>query len=295
MTKREFFHKHLGYYRELQEEHLDKLYRLIQEDYPRQVAEYAAVPETADTSDAPPPKDAEEDISTTSTQSGDEDDANDDNLPSDDEREDEREEKEAVEESTDRDDAGGAGDGVTSCKRFRWSDAMRDELFTIITVENAMSEIRNEKLKLENSPESYSEINARKALYKRVRVFAHARLPTSFLTRLGFIPPKFRASMGWPRNDAIDWTRWSWTARSYLDRRHALPNGTGARPTWSRSPCVTGGSCTLASCLREHSTWKPGSSWNTKDYVFMCQRGTRTAWRRARRAGERHIYAPRPA
>lgn len=53
-------------------------------------------------------------------------------------------------------------------KRFRWSDEMRDELFTIVTVENAMSEIRNEKLKLENSPDSYSEINARKALYKRV-------------------------------------------------------------------------------------------------------------------------------
>lgn len=50
---------------------------------------------------------------------------------------------------------------------------MRDELFTIVTVENAMSEIRNEKLKLENSPDTYSEINARKALYKRVRVSTH--------------------------------------------------------------------------------------------------------------------------
>lgn len=48
---------------------------------------------------------------------------------------------------------------------------MRDELFTIVTVENAMSEIRNEKLKLENSPETYSEINARKALYKRIADF----------------------------------------------------------------------------------------------------------------------------
>ena len=56
---------------------------------------------------------------------------------------------------------------------------MRDELFTIVTVENAMSEIRNEKLKLENSPETYSEINARKALYKRVRIcYAHTRSPT---------------------------------------------------------------------------------------------------------------------
>ena len=45
---------------------------------------------------------------------------------------------------------------------------MREELFTIITVENAMSEIRNEKLKLENVPDSYSEINARKAMYKRI-------------------------------------------------------------------------------------------------------------------------------
>lgn len=58
-------------------------------------------------------------------------------------------------------------------KRFRWNDEMRDELFTIVTVENAMSEIRNEKLKLENSPDTYSEINARKALYKRVRVSTH--------------------------------------------------------------------------------------------------------------------------
>lgn len=56
---------------------------------------------------------------------------------------------------------------------------MRDELFTIVTVENAMSEIRNEKLKLENSPETYSEINARKALYKRVRTcYAYARSPS---------------------------------------------------------------------------------------------------------------------
>lgn len=109
LTKREFFHKHMAYYKELQEEHMDKLYKLIEESFPTQVTEYEALcqargVEGRDNTDAGTEEDGE---------NGEE------NRPAD------------------------ADDLV---KRFRWSDEMRDELFTVVTVENAMSEIRNEKL-----------------------------------------------------------------------------------------------------------------------------------------------------
>lgn len=45
---------------------------------------------------------------------------------------------------------------------------MREEVFTLITIENAMSELQNEKYKLENSTEQHSEINARKDCYKKM-------------------------------------------------------------------------------------------------------------------------------
>lgn len=107
LTKREFFHKHMEYFRELQEEHIDRLSKLIDLEFPAQVAEYEAMCRERGV----------EGKDNTDSQGG-EDEAG-DNAPA------------------DNDDF---------VKRFRWSDEMRDELFTIVTVENAMSEIRNEKL-----------------------------------------------------------------------------------------------------------------------------------------------------
>ncbi|WFD18966.1 hypothetical protein MCAP1_001179 [Malassezia caprae] len=133
LTKREFFHKHMEYFRELQDEHLDRLGKMIDESFPTQLAEYEAMcrergVEGKDNEDGGMDEDGE----------------------------------------TAADDARLQPEADDMTKRFRWSDDMRDELFTIVTVENAMSEIRNEKLKLENSPETYSEINARKTVYKRI-------------------------------------------------------------------------------------------------------------------------------
>ncbi|PKI84500.1 hypothetical protein MVES_001655 [Malassezia vespertilionis] len=130
LTKREFFHKHMEYYRELQEEHMDILYKLVQTSFPEQKAEYEASNEEARAQgkEHAPPEDDTGDVS-----------------------------------------AEGHTDELA--KRFRWTEEMRDELFTIVTVENGMSEIRNEKLQLENSGETYSEINARKTLYKRIADF----------------------------------------------------------------------------------------------------------------------------
>lgn len=111
LTKREFFHKHMEYFRELQEEHLDRLGKMIDESFPTQLADYEAMC------------------------------------------------RERGVEGKDNEEGGMDEDGETAAddarlqiepddmtKRFRWSDEMRDELFTIVTVENAMSEIRNEKL-----------------------------------------------------------------------------------------------------------------------------------------------------
>lgn len=186
----------MEYYRELQNEHLDSLYKLIQESFPQQAADYAASETTSDgkATNATPngslpetsseDKKEEKDPSKTEKKGveGDApgalaDDEQDDDEDNDDEEKDEEKEDEQEVDLTEKEDGPGGGDGTfiflfTSdhTKRFRWSDDMREELFTIVTVENAMCEIRNEKLKLENSPETYSEINARKALYKRVCV-----------------------------------------------------------------------------------------------------------------------------
>ena len=132
LTKREFFHKHMEYFRDLQEEHIEKLSKLIDEQFPVQASEYEALcrehgVEGKDNNDH---------------QGVDEEKVGDTSVP--------------------------VAETDELVRRFRWTDEMREELFTIITVENAMSEIRNEKLKLENVPDSYSEINARKAMYKRI-------------------------------------------------------------------------------------------------------------------------------
>ena len=114
LTKREFFHKHMAYFKELQEEHIEKLSQLIEVHFPSQAAEYEALcrgrgVEGKDNTDhgADDDTEAAPDESRTSIIQPDADDL---------------------------------------VKRFRWSDDMRDTLFTIVTVENAMSEIRNEKL-----------------------------------------------------------------------------------------------------------------------------------------------------
>ena len=112
LTKREFFHKHMAYFKELQEEHFEKLGRLIQESFPAQVAEYEALC-------------LERGVEGKDNTDGGVDDEVNENGAGEDSR------------LLETDDL---------VKRFRWSDDMRDELFTIVTVENAMSEIRNEKL-----------------------------------------------------------------------------------------------------------------------------------------------------
>ena len=132
LTKREFFHKHMEYFRELQEEHIEKLSKLIDEQFPVQASEYEAL----------------------CREHGVEGKDNNDHQ--------------GVDEERVGDTSAQVVETDELVRRFRWSDEMREELFTIITVENAMSEIRNEKLKLENVPDSYSEINARKAMYKRI-------------------------------------------------------------------------------------------------------------------------------
>ncbi|WFD43336.1 hypothetical protein MPSI1_001997 [Malassezia psittaci] len=154
LTKREFFHKHMEYYRELQEEQLDDLYNLIQSSFPQQAAEYAQRQE----------KDAEKSDSGAGTNDEPSMESMDDGKDDDEEKEEDDDDREV--DLTTRDEGLGMND-TGHMRRFRWNDEMREHLFTIVTVENAMSEIRNEKLKLENSPDTYSEINARKALYKR--------------------------------------------------------------------------------------------------------------------------------
>lgn len=114
LTKREFFHKHMAYFKELQEEHIEKLSQLIEVHFPSQAAEYEALC-----------------------------------------RERGVEGKDNTDHGADDDTEAAPDESRTSIiqpeaddlvKRFRWSDDMRDTLFTIVTVENAMSEIRNEKL-----------------------------------------------------------------------------------------------------------------------------------------------------
>lgn len=118
LTKREFFHKHMEYYRELQEEHLDTLYGQMRESLPEQEAEYnAAMAEWRAKGNESKPKEE-------STPAADD----------------------TMTAENDPDVTHDAAPGDEPVKRFRWSEPMREELFTIVTVENAMSEIRNEKL-----------------------------------------------------------------------------------------------------------------------------------------------------
>ncbi|CAO1614729.1 unnamed protein product [Sympodiomycopsis kandeliae] len=53
-------------------------------------------------------------------------------------------------------------------KRWRWTERMREDVFQIILIENGITELRMEKIKLENSSEIISDLNARKAIYRRL-------------------------------------------------------------------------------------------------------------------------------
>ncbi|PWN33508.1 uncharacterized protein FA14DRAFT_62902 [Meira miltonrushii] len=81
-------------------------------------------------------------------------------------------EKELGEGELDEADEDGANPPVNKndkpVKRWPWTEPLRETLFTIMTIDNAMTEIRTEKNELENSKEKMSVINARKAIYKRL-------------------------------------------------------------------------------------------------------------------------------
>jgi hypothetical protein len=61
-----------------------------------------------------------------------------------------------------------ANKGGEPVKRWRWSEPMREILFTIVTIDNAILELRTEKINLENSSEKASMTNARKQIYKKI-------------------------------------------------------------------------------------------------------------------------------
>lgn len=145
LVKREFFAQHIKYFEDLKQDHLDKLGSMIRDSYPQQLADFQAA-HKAWVERGEAPKDGE---------------VAEANQP--------RPPTRAADESTDVDGAKeGEDENIEPTKRWRWSEEMREQVFVLITIENAMSELINEKHKLENSIEQYSEINARKACYKQM-------------------------------------------------------------------------------------------------------------------------------
>ncbi|PWY97498.1 hypothetical protein BCV70DRAFT_219387 [Testicularia cyperi] len=153
LVKREFFPHHIKYFEELKQDHMNKFTDMIRESLPAQRAEFEAA-HKAWVERGEVPKDTEGDgprSGGSGGAAGSGDDAEMGNA------------------SVDADGAGQVEDEtIEPTKRWRWTEEMREEVFILITIENAMSEIRNEKFKLENSAEQYSEINARKACYKQM-------------------------------------------------------------------------------------------------------------------------------
>ncbi|EST04607.1 Hpc2-related domain protein [Kalmanozyma brasiliensis GHG001] len=144
LVKREFFPVHMKFFDELKQEHLDKLGGMIRDSYPQQLADFEAAHKAwMERGEAPKEGEAPQAIKPPKAANG--DDAMDVDGPQD-----------------------GEDENVEPTKRWKWTEEMREEVFTLITIENAMSELRNEKHKLENSTEQYSEINARKACYKQM-------------------------------------------------------------------------------------------------------------------------------
>ncbi|TKY89684.1 hypothetical protein EX895_001469 [Sporisorium graminicola] len=145
LVKREFFPHHIKYFEDLKQEHLDKLGAMIRDSFPQQLADFEAAHKAwLERGEAPKDGEAAEAIKGPKETNG-------------------------ADESMDVDASkDGEDENVEPTKRWKWTEEMREEVFVLITIENAMSEIRNEKHKLENSAEQYSEINARKACYKQM-------------------------------------------------------------------------------------------------------------------------------
>ncbi|CDW99779.1 hypothetical protein [Sporisorium scitamineum] len=145
LVKREFFPHHIKYFEDLKQEHLDKLGAMIRESFPQQLADFEAA-HKAWVERGEAPKDGEAADASKRTK-----------------------ETNGADESTDVDGPkDGEDENIEPTKRWKWSEEMREEVFVLITIENAMSELINEKHKLENTAEQYSEINARKACYKQM-------------------------------------------------------------------------------------------------------------------------------
>ncbi|SNX85712.1 uncharacterized protein MEPE_04421 [Melanopsichium pennsylvanicum] len=144
LVKREFFPHHIKYFEDLKQEHMDKLGAMVRESYPQQLAEFeAAHKKWLDRGEAPKEGEATEASRPAA--------------------------EVTLDESMDVDGLKeGEDENMEPTKRWKWLEEMREQVFILITIENAMSEIRNEKHKLENSAEQYSEINARKACYKQM-------------------------------------------------------------------------------------------------------------------------------
>ncbi len=144
LVKREFFPHHIKYFEDLKQEHLQKLGKMIRDSFPQQLADFEAA-HKAWVERGEAPKDGE---------------ATQQSQPAKEANPDASMDIDGLKEGED--------DNVEPVKRWKWSEEMREEVFILITIENAISEIRNEKLKLENSSEQFSEINARKACYKQM-------------------------------------------------------------------------------------------------------------------------------
>ena len=141
LTKREFFQHHIKYFKDLQDEHMENLGRLIRESYPTQLAEYEAAHKAWEDRGGP----EQEGETAAAKPTGDGDMDVDGARPS-------EEDRKLI----------CLGKHLSSLcqgvvltsfptviepqKRWKWSEEMREEVFTLITIENAMSEIRNEKM-----------------------------------------------------------------------------------------------------------------------------------------------------
>ncbi|KAE8244289.1 hypothetical protein A4X13_0g6699 [Tilletia indica] len=172
LTKREFFEAHTAYYRDLQEENLATFKKLIDKSLPVQKKEYeqalkrwqdaggadggkagpngASAAGNGDRSSPLTP--AVAGTSTAAAGGGPE----------------EQDEEEGPEAAAGKAEG---GNGEEPVKRWRWDEEMRAHLHTCITAENAMVELHNEKMSLENANKTASEIARRKALYKRISMF----------------------------------------------------------------------------------------------------------------------------
>lgn len=144
LVKRDFFPHHVKYFEDLKKDHMNKLGEMIRQSYPQQLAEFEAAHKAwIDRGEAPKDGEAAEPPHPTS-QANPDDPMDVDGLKD------------------------GEDESIEPTKRWKWSEEMREEVFMLITIENAISELINEKHKLENNAELYSEINARKACYKQM-------------------------------------------------------------------------------------------------------------------------------